>query len=69
VSEAQTRLRFKIALGKARALFEDEQLALAWLHERSVPLGNVTPASVLSTDAGLEAVLHELSQMEYGHPV
>jgi uncharacterized protein (DUF2384 family) len=61
--------RFKIAFEKARRLFGNGQDACAWLNESSVALGNMTPISLLKTDAGLDAVLYELSQMEYGHPV
>lgn len=61
--------RFKIAFEQARRLFENDLDACAWLNESSAALGNVTPVSLLKTDTGLEAVLYELSQMEYGHPV
>lgn len=65
----QDQHRFKIAFEKARLLFENDLDACAWLNESSAAMGHVTPVSLLKTDTGLAAVLYELAQMEYGHPV
>lgn len=63
------KLRYDTALKEARRVFGNSSEAKGWLQEPSVPLGGVTPASLLNTDDGLNIVLYELSQMEYGHPV
>jgi putative toxin-antitoxin system antitoxin component (TIGR02293 family) len=65
----ETEIRYGKALERAKAVFENEEDALAWLREPSIPLGHVTPLSLLGTEEGLKLVLYELDQMEYGHPV
>jgi len=61
--------RFEMAFDKACRLFGNESDAYAWMNEPSIPLGNVTPLSLLATEEGLELVLYELIAMEYGLPV
>jgi len=61
--------RYAKAFNKACELFGNESDAHAWLSEPSLPLGNVTPLSLLGTEQGLELVLYELVGMEYGLPV
>jgi putative toxin-antitoxin system antitoxin component (TIGR02293 family) len=66
---ASERLRYRIVLQAARRVFESETDARAWLDEPSIPLGNVTPRSLLCTEHGMNQVLYELGQMEYGQQV
>jgi len=61
--------RFATAFEKALNLFGNESDAYGWMNEPSIPLGNVTPLSLLATDEGLELVLYELNTMEYGLPI
>jgi len=61
--------RYKKAFDKAYQIFGNENDAHAWLNEPSIPLGKVTPKSLLGTQQGLELVLYELVAMEYGLPV
>lgn len=63
------RQRYRIVLEEARRVFENGDVARAWIEERSIPLGNVTPLSLLETDDGMKLVLRELGQIEYSHPV
>lgn len=60
--------RYDIALEAALKLFGNEADAIGWLNEPSIPLGNVCPVALLTTDDGLSKVLYEIAQMEYGHP-
>lgn len=61
--------RYATAFAAALGVFENEEDAIGWLNDISVPLGSVPPKSLLATEEGLELVLYELAQMEYGHPV
>lgn len=61
--------RYEQAFAAARRLFGNDEDAAAWLGEPSAALGNVTPTSLLATDEGLQLVIYEINQMEYGHPV
>ncbi len=60
--------RYAKALEAARKLFRNDRDAEGWLNEPSWPLGDVKPVTLLATEEGLERVLYELGQMEYGHP-
>lgn len=62
------RRRYEAAFQEACRVFGNPEDAQGWLNEPSIPLG-VTPMSLLVTDDGLNTVLYELAQMEYGHPV
>ena len=61
--------RYTVAVEAARKVFGNDDDAVGWLNERCAALGQVIPKSLLSDDDGLECVLYELHQMEYGHPV
>lgn len=61
--------RYETAFKSALQLFGNKRDAQGWLNEPSEAMGNVIPRTLLATDKGLERVLYELSQMEYGHPV
>ena len=47
-------------------VFEDPTMCDGWLKSPCRVLGNVTPLSLLETDAGIEAVLNELGRIEHG---
>jgi putative toxin-antitoxin system antitoxin component (TIGR02293 family) len=67
--EKTEQQRYATAFAAARLVFENDEDATGWLNEPSIPLGNAPPKSLLVTDEGLELVLYELGQMEYGQPV
>lgn len=66
--ESREKQRYDIAVEAALQLFGNEIDAIGWLNEPSIPLGNVSPRSLLTTDDGLSMVLYEIDQMRYGHP-
>ena len=66
---ASEKLRYRIVWRSALEVFENETDARAWIDEPSMPLGNVTPRSLLVNEEGMKLVLYELEQMKYGHPV
>jgi len=60
---------YEKAYERAYQLFGNKRNAHGWLNEPSIAMGNVIPRSLLATEQGLDRVLYELGQMEYGHPV
>lgn len=47
-------------------VLEDKKLAIQWLNTPKIPLGGVTPLSLLDTAAGVQEVEHLLQRIEYG---
>jgi len=61
--------RYEKAHERVCQLIGNKRGAHGWLNEPSAAMGNVIPRSLLKTEQGLDRVLYELGQMEYGHPV
>ncbi|HHJ4203433.1 MULTISPECIES: MbcA/ParS/Xre antitoxin family protein [Aeromonas] len=40
--------------------------ALSWLHRPAWGLGGVTPATLLTTDMGVQAVIHLVGRIQHG---
>lgn len=67
--EAAMLLRLARSLVRAAEVFEDAAAALDWLQSRNRALGDVTPLSLLDTDAGAARVMDTLGRIEHGvHP-
>lgn len=47
-------------------VLEDKKHAIQWLNTPKIPLGGVTPLSLLDTAAGTQEVEHLLGRIEYG---
>jgi putative toxin-antitoxin system antitoxin component (TIGR02293 family) len=58
--------KIKMLRDRCMEVFEDSMTCDDWLKSPSMTLGNVTPLSLLETDAGTEAVLNELARIEHG---
>ncbi len=59
-------LRLAEVVAKGTEVFEDKENLLAWMNQPSVPLGNQTPLSLLTSSFGMEMVLDELGRIEHG---
>jgi putative toxin-antitoxin system antitoxin component (TIGR02293 family) len=51
---------------KSLDVFEDPEMAVNWLKQPNIPLGNLAPITYLDTSSGVEIVLDELTRIEYG---
>ena len=51
---------------KTFEVFEDRVLAIKWLKEPNIALGNIAPIQYLDNSSGIEIVLDELTRIEYG---
>ncbi|MEY2858899.1 MAG: hypothetical protein RLZZ74_3212 [Cyanobacteriota bacterium] len=51
---------------KSLDVFEDPEIAVNWLKQPNIPLGNLAPITYLDTSSGVEIVLDELTRIEYG---
>ncbi|EGF31430.1 hypothetical protein IMCC9480_3960 [Oxalobacteraceae bacterium IMCC9480] len=58
--------RAEKSIAKAVAVFENEESGCRWMTSEISALGNVTPLSLLDTEAGYELVLDTLGRIEYG---
>jgi putative toxin-antitoxin system antitoxin component (TIGR02293 family) len=47
-------------------VFGDKSIFQAWLHDQSIPMGNVTPLSLLDTSFGIVMVKEELGRIQHG---
>ncbi|WP_194974387.1 type II RES/Xre toxin-antitoxin system antitoxin [Aquiflexum lacus] len=47
-------------------VFGDKRPFQSWLHDQSIPLGNVTPLSLLDTSFGIVLVKEELGRIQHG---
>lgn len=47
-------------------VFGDKDVFQAWLHDKSIPLGNFTPISLLDTSFGIVMVKEELGRIQHG---
>lgn len=47
-------------------VFGDKDVFQAWLHDKTIPLGNVTPISLLDTSFGIVMVKEELGRIQHG---
>lgn len=65
-SESEKMLRLARVGAAAIDVFGDEELARRWLREPIRALEGATPASLLDTDIGAEAVLDVLTRIEHG---
>ena len=65
-SESEKMLRLARVGAAAIDVLGDEELARRWLRAPLQALGGVTPASLLDTDVGAEAVLDVLTRIEHG---
>lgn len=59
----------ELARRAATEVFESESVAVRWLVEPCVSLGNVPPNSLLCDEGGLSLVLRELRAIEHGLPI
>lgn len=46
--------------------FGDKEIFQTWLHDKCIPLGNVTPLSLLDTSFGIAIVKEELGRIQHG---
>lgn len=65
-SESEKMLRLARVGAAAIDVFGDEEKARLWLRSPIRALGDATPASLLDTDVGAEAVLDVLTRIEHG---
>lgn len=65
-SESEKVLRLTRVAATAADVLGDEERARLWLRTANRALGGVTPASLLDTDVGAEAVLDVLGRIEHG---
>lgn len=65
-TESEKMLRLARVGAAAIDVFGDEELARRWLRTPVQALGGDTPASLLDTDVGAEAVLDVLTRIEHG---
>lgn len=66
-STEQDRIyRVEKSLTRALVVFEVEEGARTWMTSKIETLGDVTPLSLLDTEAGYELVLDTLGRIEYG---
>lgn len=65
-SESEKMLRLARVGAAAFEVFGDEAHARAWLRSPIRALGHVTPASLLDTDVGAQAVLDVLTRIDHG---
>ena len=47
-------------------VFGDKNIFQSWLHDENIPLGNVTPLSLLDTSFGIVMVKEELGRIQHG---
>ena len=59
-------VKIKLVQDRCLEVFDDPTMCDGWLKSPCRVLGNVTPLSLLETDAGIEAVLNELGRIEHG---
>jgi putative toxin-antitoxin system antitoxin component (TIGR02293 family) len=64
--ESAKLLRLARAVGRAREVFEDLDVALDWLKSPNAALAGATPLSLLDTDIGAESVMDTLGRIEHG---
>jgi len=65
-TESEKMLRLARVGAAAFDVFGDEELARAWLRSPIRALGDATPASLLDTDIGAQAVMDVLTRIEHG---
>lgn len=68
LTPAQSDRLFRLAriVGFAEDVFEDRERAHRWLKERQRGLGNRSPLSLLTTEAGAREVENLLGRIEFG---
>ncbi|WP_305043837.1 type II RES/Xre toxin-antitoxin system antitoxin [Geoalkalibacter sp.] len=59
-------LQIARVFARCREVMEDSDRARRWLQTPSIPLGQVTPMSLLDTYTGVEMVMDELGRIEHG---
>ncbi|WP_305045040.1 type II RES/Xre toxin-antitoxin system antitoxin [Geoalkalibacter sp.] len=59
-------LQIARVFARCREVMEDGDRARRWLQTPSLPLGQVTPLSLLDTFTGVEMVMDELGRIEHG---
>ena len=64
--ESAKLLRLARVAARAAEVFEDLDLALAWLKTPLAALEDAAPISVLDTDIGAESVMDTLGRIEHG---
>jgi len=47
-------------------VFGDKNIFQSWLHDENIPLGNVTPLTLLDTSFGIVMVKEELGRIQHG---
>ena len=58
--------RLALVFSFARDVFEDDKMALEWLHKPQLGLGGRVPLEMLQTEAGAREVEDLLGRIEYG---
>jgi putative toxin-antitoxin system antitoxin component (TIGR02293 family) len=68
LSPAESERIYRLAkiLALAESALGDKQKARRWLNSPNRALGNVTPLSMLETEAGADEVTNVLGRIEYG---
>jgi len=64
--ESERVYRLAKILALAESALGDKQKARRWMSTPNRALGNVTPLSMLETEAGADEVAHVLGRIEYG---
>ncbi|WP_250487491.1 antitoxin Xre/MbcA/ParS toxin-binding domain-containing protein [Caballeronia sp. GaOx3] len=64
--ESAKLLRLARVAARAAEVFEDLDLAIAWLKAPAAALGDATPLSLLDTDIGADSVMDTLGRIEHG---
>ena len=64
--ESAKLLRLARVAARAAEVFEDLNLAIAWLKAPAAALGDATPLSLLDTDIGADSVMDTLGRVENG---
>ncbi|MEX3897836.1 antitoxin Xre/MbcA/ParS toxin-binding domain-containing protein [Paraburkholderia sp. BR10954] len=59
-------VRLARVLARAAEVFDDLDLALAWLKTPVIALEHATPLSLVDTDVGTESVMDALGRIEHG---
>jgi len=66
IEQSSRAWQFAEIFAQATGVFGDQKAAEAWMLAPAIGLDNRIPIDLLSTTAGVEAVEHYLTRMEYG---
>ncbi|WP_187269507.1 type II RES/Xre toxin-antitoxin system antitoxin [Flagellimonas hymeniacidonis] len=64
--QSERIIEIKQLYHKGMEVFNDKESFHIWLHTENIPLGKVTPLSLLDTNLGISMVKDELGRIEHG---